>query len=181
MISEYLDIFKVEYTKALDFINHKELEDAINAIKIAKNIYIIGNGGSANIANHFALDLKKTTNKGLSAISLCDSGLITAIGNDINFEEIFKYQLECIPKETKLTSILISFSTSGISPNIVKAVEYASKIGMTTITFTGAKGGRLLNYSHYPIQIINYDPLIIESIFSFLCHFITKILEKDNV
>lgn len=92
-------------------------------IKKRNYIYIIGNGGSASTANHFANDLVKLA--GVKAISLCSNeAIVMAYANDNGYENIFIDQLKVFLKPNDM---LITISGSGTSPNIVKAIEYAKK------------------------------------------------------
>lgn len=108
-------------------------------------LYIIGNGGSAATASHMANDLsvglKLREIRNFNVESLSDnSSICTAIANDIGYENIFYAQLK-----NKLTKddILIAISCSGNSSNILKAAEYAKRIGATVIGMTGFEGGKL--------------------------------------
>ncbi len=110
-----------------------------------RTIFVFGNGGSASNTSHFATDLSKgasdATGKKFRVISLNDHvSLLTAIGNDYTYEDIFVRQLENLarPKD-----IAITMSVSGNSPNVVKAILWAKKNKLFTVAFVGKKGGRL--------------------------------------
>ncbi len=108
-------------------------------------IYMLGNGGSAATASHwandFAIGLKRRGIISLDVKSLADNTPVcTAIANDIGYENIFKAQLE---DRLKPCDIVFAISCSGDSPNIINAVEYAKKIGSTIIGATGFSGGIL--------------------------------------
>lgn len=118
-------------------------------------IYIIGNGGSAATASHMANDLsvglKLREIRNFNVESLSDnSSVCTAIANDIGYENIFYAQLK-----NKLTKddLLIAISCSGNSANIVKAVEYAKKIGASIVGMTGFEGGKLKEISDIKFHI----------------------------
>ena len=118
-----------------------KLSELIHAsLKNKKKILFCGNGGSASEASHIAAEfvcryLKER--KEQSAISLtADTSIITAIGNDYSFEEIFSKQVKSIGNKG---DILIALSTSGLSKNIVKAIKAAKTLGMWTVLFTGQK------------------------------------------
>ena len=97
-----------------------------------RSVFIIGNGASASIASHIAADAIK---KGyLKAYVFNDPTLLTAIGNDEQFSEVFSLPLERIGRPGDM---LISISSSGNSPNIVKALESARKLQMTLVTLSG--------------------------------------------
>lgn len=111
------------------------MKDIIKAIKKANYIYIIGNGGSASTANHFANDLVKMG--GIKAISLAANvAVVMAYANDNGYENVFSDQLKVF-----LTSrdLLITISASGTSRNIVKAIQVARKIGAGVCSFPTMK------------------------------------------
>lgn len=106
-------------------------------------ILIAGNGGSLCDANHFAEELTGFFRKfrpALPALSLSESGHITCVGNDLGFEWIFARGVQALGKPG---DIFVGLTTSGNSPNIVKAVEVAKENGLKTVTFLGKDGGKL--------------------------------------
>ena len=122
-----------EENKLLENIDFIELDKIINAIKkCVKNnniIYSCGNGGSSSLADHFTCDfIKQTNNKTnlkLKSISLASNfSLISAIANDISFDEIFSFQVE---KLCKKNDLLFLFSVSGNSKNLINAVKIGPK------------------------------------------------------
>ncbi len=119
-------------------------ERIIAALKQGRKILLFGNGGSATDASHLAAEMvnRYTKNrKALPAISLTtDQSIITSIGNDSDFSEIFARQIEALGQKG---DVAIAISTSGKSPNVLKGVEAARAIGMITIGFTGGDGGPL--------------------------------------
>lgn len=137
--------------KGLDSINLNRLQDAADiickAIKERRHIYTIGNGASAAIAQHWACDYTKgcsnvTEDKffKVRVISLAANiPLMTAISNDISYDEVYAYQLERLGN---IGDVLITISSSGNSPNVVRAIEAAIKEKMHVITLTGFDGGK---------------------------------------
>lgn len=112
-------------------------------------IYVIGNGGSAATASHMVNDwgvgLRRRGIINFDITSLADNtASITAIANDIGYENIFYMQLEGLLKKE---DVVIAISCSGNSPNITKAVEYAKEVGATVIGVTGFDGGKLKELS----------------------------------
>ena len=95
-------------------------------------IYMVGNGGSAMMAGHFAADACK--NGRLRALAFNDAALLTAAGNDLAFSEIFAVPLSQLAREGDL---LITISSSGNSPNIIRAVEVARAAGLKIVTLSG--------------------------------------------
>jgi D-sedoheptulose 7-phosphate isomerase len=108
-----------------------------------KKVLTCGNGGSAADAIHLAEELMvrfQKARKALAAISLLDAGSITCAGNDLGFEKIFSRQVEALGQPG---DVLVVFSTSGNSPNIIAAVETAKRLGLVTVAFLGRDGGGL--------------------------------------
>lgn len=107
-------------------------------------ILFMGNGGSAADSQHLAAELVgrfQTERRGLAAIALStDTSILTSVGNDYGFEQIFSRQVEalCRPDD-----VLVGISTSGNSPNVVRAMEVGQSIGARTVAMTGAGGGKL--------------------------------------
>ncbi len=96
--------------------------------------YFIGNGASATMASHMALDFTK--NGGVNALAFNDSAFLTAISNDISYDSVFSL---CIEKFGKANDLLIAISSSGNSQNILNGVEAARSKGMKTVTLSGMK------------------------------------------
>jgi D-sedoheptulose 7-phosphate isomerase len=111
-------------------------------------VYLIGNGGSAADAQHIAGELLgrfKRTRRALPAIALTtDTSTLTAVGNDLGFDEIFARQLEGVLAKDDILWIL---STSGTSRNILKAADVARTRGAVIVTFTGQRGAELAQRS----------------------------------
>ena len=97
-------------------------------------LFFIGNGASAMMASHFATDFCK--NGGVKSIVFNDSSLLTAIGNDMTFEQCFALPLQ---RYGQRGDTLVTISSSGNSPNILSAIEYAQKSGIYCVTFSGMK------------------------------------------
>ncbi len=112
------------------------------ALQHGKKLFFFGNGGSAADAQHLATELTvrfKAHRKALPALALTtDTSALTAIGNDLGFEHIFSRQIEALGREG---DIAIGITTSGKSPNILKAFSQARELGLVTIGLTGGKGG----------------------------------------
>jgi len=161
----------------------RDMEDVIHALlaahKVNKQIFLIGNGGSAATASHFANDLSKGTKcndkKRFKAFSLTDNiPLVTAWANDHSFEDIFVEQLMNLfhPGD-----ILIAISGSGNSRNILKAVEYANAHQGITFGFIGFQGGKLKEIVQKSIVVPSNKQEIIEDIHLILEHILCKFLK----
>lgn len=126
-------------------------------------VYFIGNGGSAATASHFANDLAIGTNsyeKPFRVVSLTDNqAIITAIGNDFGYEEIFVRQLRVVGKSG---DVLVAISASGNSPNLIRAMEYAASADIKTVAITAFDGGRMKQIAddgiHVPTALKEYGP-----------------------
>ena len=104
-------------------------------------VYVAGNGGSATLAQHLSDEMVGRYSKDrrpYPVVALtADSAVLTCIGNDYGYENIFSRQIEGLGKEGDM---FVGYSTSGASKNIIKAAEVARKQGMTVISFTGSRG-----------------------------------------
>ena len=118
----------------------------VSSLKKGGKIMFIGNGGSAADSQHMAAEYVSRfafDRKGLSGIALTtDTSILTAIGNDYSFDNVFSRQLNALGNEG---DILIAYSTSGRSLNIVKAINEAKSMGIYSVLFTGLEGSALSN------------------------------------
>ena len=145
-----------------------------------KNIYVMGNGGSGSTGSHFVSDLLKTAitkgDKRFSAISLVDNTpVMLAWSNDSSYEEIFVEQLHNLLSKG---DVVIAFSGSGKSKNVIKAFKFAKKKGAYCIGFTGMNGGYFPKLSDICCIVNSNDMLIIESAHLALCHCIITAIRK---
>ncbi len=128
-------------------------------------VYFAGNGGSAADAQHLAAEFSGRFYKDRKALPSdalhCNSSYLTAVANDYSYDVIYARLLEGLAKPG---DVLVGISTSGNSGNIVKAFEMAKTIGVTTIGFTGQKGGKMKDLGDYLINVpSNTTPRIQES------------------
>lgn len=164
---------KIDYDKLIkisDFIEQ--------CIKLKKKIFVAGNGGSASVANHFLCDFNKgikvsSKNKMIPKVhSLVNSiEMITAISNDINYENIFEFQIENYASQG---DVLFVFSCSGTSKNILKVINKANKLKLETIFISGflKKKLNMKVKFHYDLDCENYG--ITEDMFSTFMHLISQ-------
>jgi D-sedoheptulose 7-phosphate isomerase len=119
-------------------------EAIIQALKKDKTVYLCGNGGSAADAQHIAGEFVgrfKRERKALAAVALStDTSILTSIANDYSYEDVFARQVEALVTEG---DILWAFSTSGSSPNIIKAARLAGQKGACVLAFTGKSNSKL--------------------------------------
>ena len=143
-------------------------------------IYIMGNGGSAS--THFTSDLLKTSivknKKRFKAHSLSDNiPVVLAWANDDEYNNIFLGQLENFLKKN---DIVIGFSGSGNSENVIKAIEFANTNNATTISLTGKGGGKLSKISQINLTVPSDEMLTIETMHLLICHLITTMIRADG-
>lgn len=116
----------------------------VSALNSGGKILFFGNGGSAADAQHLATELSirfVADRRALAGLALTtDSSALTACGNDYGFEALFSRQIEALGRAG---DVAIGFSTSGNSPNIIRALETARRLGMTAAAFSGKTGGKL--------------------------------------
>lgn len=144
-------------------------------------VYVAGNGGSSSTASHFVNDLiKATINKDknlIKAISLSDNiSLLTAVSNDINYSDIFRFPLESLSSEGDM---LIVISASGNSKNLINAVDYCNQNNIYTVGLLGFDGGALnkkVNLSNL-IQTESNKYELVENMHMVICHLISSYLK----
>ena len=126
-----------------------------DVLKDGGKVVLFGNGGSSCDAQHIAAEMLGITaghdsKRGLLAISLADNtALLTAVGNDLGYEEVFSRQVEAIVQKRDL---VIGLSTSGISPNVINGLSAAKGLGAKTVALTG-EGGELAKMADIAIPV----------------------------
>ena len=145
----FLEAYASEMARELHAIDSAEFEKAVELLVKAYHgdhqVFIAGNGGSAGTANHFVCDFGKNAVQGgkrrFRILSVCDNiEKITALANDIAFEEIFRFQLGNLMRPG---DVLIVISASGNSPDLVNACAYAKELGCPIIALSGFGGGKI--------------------------------------
>jgi D-sedoheptulose 7-phosphate isomerase len=180
-----LDSYAAELSRALSTVDLKELDLATRKIYATKgNIYVCGNGGSAAIAEHLTCDCMKgvamETDLGqwLNITSLASNfPLISAIANDIGYDEIFSKQIEWQVKDG-IADVLIAISSSGNSPNILNAITKAEEKGMETIAIVGFDGGLAKQFANIVIHIDSDNYGIIEDASQAIMHFMAQLMRR---
>ena len=152
----------------------------ISARKNKKTIFTMGNGGSGSTASHFVSDLQKTVivknENRIKAISLVDNiPVILAWSNDVSFDKIFEEQLK---NQVEKNDIVIAFSGSGKSKNIINALKIAKKMGAKSIGFTGKTGGSFNAICDITFKVPSNDMLTIESQHVTICHCIASTIRS---
>lgn len=154
-------------------------ERLIETFRIGNKLLIMGNGGSAADAQHFAGEIIsrfRIERPALPAIALStDTSIITAIGNDYGFERIFVRQVEAlaVPGDA-----VIGISTSGNSPNVAKALEVARQAGCTTIGLLGKDGGSIKQLCDIPLIIPSNDTPRVQEGHITVIHIVCDLIEQ---
>ena len=151
----------------------------VNTFRNGNRVYFCGNGGSAADAQHLAAEFSGrfyTDRKALPAEALhCNSSYLTAVANDYGFDEIYSRLIDGIGEQG---DILVGLSTSGNSPNILKAFKTAKKKEMITIGFTGKSGGEMRTLCDHLINIPSTDTPRIQESHIMVGHIICQLVEE---
>lgn len=161
-----------------------DVEKAVSAISLAfengKKVLFCGNGGSAANAQHLAAEFSGRFYKNRRALPSealhCNTSYLTAVGNDYGFDVVYSRMIDGIGEEG---DVLVGLSTSGNSPNIVKAFDSARNRGMITIGFTGIAGGTLKAYSDILLNVPSTDTPRIQESHIMLGHIICQLVEEN--
>lgn len=180
-IQQYLD----EIGDILQRLPQEQIAQVIKILRQTradrKQIFLIGNGGSAATASHFANDLIKATvaegKPRMKAIALTDNvPVMLAYANDCGYETIFVEQLDALAEPGDL---LIAFSGSGRSPNVIKTLDLARERGLTTVGITGRDGGQMPEWCDVCL-IAPCEPMVqIEDVHVVLTHLISSAICND--
>jgi D-inositol-3-phosphate glycosyltransferase len=151
-----------------------------SAFADGNKLLICGNGGSAADAQHLAAELvgrfKMAERPALPAIALtADSALVTAWANDVGYEDVFARQVEAFARPG---DVVIGFSTSGRSRNVVRAFETARRIGARTIALLGGDGGAAVRHADVPIVAPATDTQHIQEVHTVVLHLLCALVEE---
>lgn len=181
---ELLESKKVLDSFLSDDSNLIKIDEAAQAIiaslQEGGKVIACGNGGSHCDAMHFAEELTgrfRGDRQPFAAIAISDPSHITCVGNDYGFEEIFARYVQGMGTER---DILLGLSTSGNSPNMVRAFEQAKNMGMKTIVLTGRDGGKLAGIADFEIRIPhNGHSDRIQEVHIKVLHILIMLIEKQ--
>ena len=155
------------------------VELMINCFKNGKKLLVMGNGGSAADSQHFAAEIVgrfKLERAALPAIALStDTSILTAIGNDYGFDTIFSRQIEALAEKG---DVVIGLSTSGNSPNVLKALELARERGCLTIGLLGKDGGSIKTVCDLALIVPTNDTPRVQEGHITIIHIICDLVEK---
>ena len=179
-VDAYIDELKV----TLDQLSEEVIEQVLDVLHDARldnrQVFILGNGGSASTASHFVCDLGKNTRiqgvLNFRVMGLTDNmALFSALANDEGYENVFAQQLG---NYLQPGDIVIGISTSGNSPNVVNAIQFANSFGAKTIGFTGFSSGELGTMVDIDLNVPSHSIEHVEDVHLVLEHLITKALRQ---
>ena len=156
---EFVEGYYQQYIRVLNSFDRSSLEPVLDTFLDVRDkggtLWVAGNGGSAAIGDHTVCDVTKGTHTEgqptIKSISLSsNTAMLTALGNDLDYEQVFSQQLKYYLGKN---DALLLVSSSGNSPNVVKACEYANSRGVPTIAFVGFKGGKLRDIAKHCVWI----------------------------
>lgn len=174
-------------TECLDIVSSQKTESILECCQIVKDaltngkkILIMGNGGSAADSQHFAAELVGRflmERRPLPAIALTtDTSIITAIGNDYGFDDIFKRQVQALANPG---DVVLGISTSGHSQNVFHALTVANEIGCKTIGLLGRDGGSIARLVDLDITVPSQNTPYIQGAHSAIIHIVCDLVERS--
>ena len=181
--SEYAD----EMTRAASSVEGAAFTHAaailLEAYTRGATVFSCGNGGSAAIANHLQCDHTKNVrtetdlNPRVMSLSV-NVELLTAIANDLAYEDVFRYQLQA---QSGPGDVLVAVSSSGRSPNIVRALEWARDHGLRTIALTGFDGGDARTVAEVAIHVNGMNYGVIEDLHQTIMHALAQYIRQSRM
>src|SRR5450432_4516602 len=186
MSAGFPQLYKADVLQAIETIDLDRVGQAIDILIRARDegrrIFVCGNGGSASTASHFVCDMVKGAShhrdKRFRIMALTDSPpTITAYSNDVGYDSVFVEQLKNFAEPG---DVVIAISSSGNSPNVLKAVEYGNSLGCRTIALSGRGGGRLGPLAQLDIQIAHTHTGRIEDLHMVVLHMISYYFMEEE-
>jgi phosphoheptose isomerase len=186
-VAGYADAYFAAVGKAQASVDRKKLTDALRlldaAYKRGATLYVCGNGGSASISNHLVCDHSKggqtDTDLRPKVVSLATNiEMITAIANDISFDDVFVYQLRTLAEKG---DVLLTISASGDSENVVRAAEWGRKNGLKVISFTGFEGGRTATLADVNLHVDGDNYGVVEDAHQSLMHILAQYVRLSRM
>jgi phosphoheptose isomerase len=185
--ASYLDAYAEELARAAKSIDPGGFERA--AVILAEAylrdacIFSCGNGGSASVANHMQCDhvkgIRTATDLSPRVLSLsADVEILTAIANDLGYENVFAYQLEA---QARPGDVLVAVSSSGRSPNIVRALTWAREQGLRTIAITGFDGGAARTLAEVSVHVDCTNYGIVEDLHQGVMHALAQYIRQSRM
>jgi phosphoheptose isomerase len=185
--ASYLDAYAEEMSRAAKSIEPAALDRAaeilVDAYQRGARMFSCGNGGSASIANHMQCDhvknIRTATDLRPHVLSLSTNvELLTAIANDTGYENVFVYQLQ---SQSEPGDVLIAVSSSGRSPNIVRALTWARDSGLRTIAVTGFSGGAARTLAEVSVHVDCANYGIVEDLHQAIMHALAQYIRQSRM
>jgi D-sedoheptulose 7-phosphate isomerase len=152
----------------------------LDSIRKGGKVLIFGNGGSAADAQHIAAELVNRLNydrPAIAAIALTtDSSILTSVGNDSSFEEVFERQLRALGRAG---DVAIAISTSGNSPNAIRAVRAAREMGIKTVALAGRDGGKIASMVDVALTVEARSTQRIQETHITIGHILCELIEEE--
>jgi phosphoheptose isomerase len=183
----YFDDYARELARAANTVERASLDRAastlLDAYTRGARVFSCGNGGSAAIANHMQCDQVKGLRTGTDLaprfVSLSSNvEVLTAIANDLSYEDVFTYQLQ---SQSEPGDVLIAVSSSGRSPNIVRVLTWARDNGLATIALTGFSGGDARTVADVAVHVDSNNYGIIEDLHQAITHALAQYLRQSRM
>lgn len=183
----YFAGYETELTRITRSVEPAALDQAaailLDAYTRGAGVFSCGNGGSASVANHLQCDhvkgIRTATDLTPHVLSLSTNvELLTAIANDLGYEEVFSYQLQ---SQSKPGDVLVAVSSSGRSPNIVQALTWARDHGLRTIALTGFDGGEARKIAEVAIHADGTNYGIIEDLHQAIMHALAQYIRHSRM
>lgn len=154
----------------------------IECLKHSHKILICGNGGSSAQASHFAAELVvryKQNRRALPCLALNDPAILTACANDLGYEQVFARQVQAYAQEG---DVLIAISTSGKSPNVLKAIERSLQLGVPVLALTGPDGVFIapdaVVHGLYEYRVSGHDTAAVQEVHMRVLHALAMSIEE---
>ena len=185
--AEYFDAYAGETARAAKSVEAAALTGAaeilLDAYTRDAGVFVCGNGGSASIANHIQCDhvkgVRTATDLTPRVLSLSTNvELLTAIANDLGYEDVFVYQLQA---QSRPGDVLIAVSSSGRSPNIVRALTRARENSLRTIAITGFDGGAARTVAEVSVHVDCANYGIIEDLHQAIMHALAQYIRQSRM
>ena len=184
---EYIAAYAGEIAKAFATLDQAAFRKAAHALEaaVARNatIFTCGNGGSAAIANHMVCDHTKGTRADTDILPRVHSlvaniEINTAIANDLAYDQVFSYQLQSYAAPG---DVLVTISSSGNSPNIVNAIQWAKEHGITSIAMTGFAGGKSRDLADITLHVAAHNYGVVEDVHQSLMHALAQFMRQRHM
>ena len=177
-LDEHLRI--IEKTRSLETSISSVSAVMTRSLRTNHKILWAGNGGSASDSQHLAAELVgrfQEDRPAIASIALTtDTSILTAVGNDYGFEQVFSRQIEALASDG---DVFVAISTSGNSYNLVRAVKSAKAKGVTTVGFLGKSGGALKDLVHHPLVVPSEITARIQEAHILIGHILCQLIEES--